>query len=160
MEVILQKRFVIRKERFSKTSNFCMNSARRVRLYEQTMYSQLICHFSSTMSDTVTVQSYVNVCLCCSVGMKLLPALPPLNAPTNNMERLSLFPSDLLWRYPAINFHSPSPTPLNNYLQMDFKTHLPATLGESQSQCVSSKLLTDILTFRIFVDYCKAFCTG
>lgn len=72
----------------------------------------------------------VSVCLCRSVGMKLLPALPPLNAPTNNMERLSLFPSDLLWRYPAINFHSPSPTPLNNYLQMDFKTHLPATLGE------------------------------
>lgn len=105
------------------------------------MYSQLICHLS-----------YVNVsvCLCCSVGMKLLPALPPLNAPTNNMERLSLFPSDLLWRYPAINFHSPSPTPLNNYLQMDFKTHLPATLGESQ--CVSSKLVTDIFTFRIFVD--------
>lgn len=98
-----------------------MNSARRE---GQTMYSQLICHFS-----------YVNVsvCLCYSVGMKLLPALPPLNAPTNNMERLSLFPSDLLWRYPAINFHSPSPTPLNNYLQMDFKTHLPATLGESQT---------------------------
>uniref|UniRef100_A0A1B6KJT3 ETS domain-containing protein n=1 Tax=Graphocephala atropunctata TaxID=36148 RepID=A0A1B6KJT3_9HEMI len=60
--------------------------------------------------------------------MKLLPALPPLNAPQNNMERLSLFnPSDLLWRYPTINFHSPSP--VNNYMQMDFKTHLPANLG-------------------------------
>lgn len=57
--------------------------------------------------------------------MKLLPVLPPLQAP-NNMERLSLFnPSDLLWRYP-LNFHSPAPT----YPQMDFKTHLPASLGK------------------------------
>lgn len=56
--------------------------------------------------------------------MKLLPVLPPLQAP-NNMERLSLFnPSDLLWRYP-LNFHSPAPT----YPQMDFKTHLPASLA-------------------------------
>ncbi|XP_054263521.1 ets DNA-binding protein pokkuri [Macrosteles quadrilineatus] len=58
--------------------------------------------------------------------MKLVPSLPPLNAPS--MERLSLFnPSDLLWRYPSINF--PSPNPVCNYVQMDFKTHLPSNLG-------------------------------
>lgn len=67
-------------------------------------------------------------CIVSVVGMKLVPSLPPLNAPS--MERLSLFnPSDLLWRYPSINF--PSPNPVCNYVQMDFKTHLPSNLGES-----------------------------
>lgn len=77
--------------------------------------------------------------------MKLLPSiqlpqLPPVSAGggVTGMESrlppgisLPFSPTELLWRYsPAMNFppSHPSPSPF-----LDFKTHLPTSLGESSS---------------------------
>jgi hypothetical protein len=63
--------------------------------------------------------------------MKLLPlSLPPVAAMDRLPLSLPFSPTDLLWRYPLGFPAAPSqPSPVSPLL--DFKTHLPTSLGGS-----------------------------
>ena len=85
----------------------------------------------SFVADTLTESQQQWAGLEADCVMKLLPlSLPPVAA----MDRLPLplpfSPTDLLWRYPLGFPAAPSqPSPMSPLL--DFKTHLPTSLGGS-----------------------------
>lgn len=91
--------------------------------------------------------------------MKLLPiSLPPSGASATERHPLSLpfGVSDLMWRYPVLNFnvqgqgqgqgpHTPQPAAAPMF---DFKNHLPAALGEYSTRAqtqTQSRPFTSIL---------------
>jgi hypothetical protein len=89
--------------------------------------------------------------------MKLLPlSLPPVTAMDRLPLSLPFSPTDLLWRYPlgfpAANSQPPPVSPL-----LDFKTHLPTSLGRLlplwRVLCVLNMTLFRALPVIFFVIY-------
>lgn len=82
--------------------------------------------------------------------MKLLPlSLPPVTAMDRLPLSLPFSPTDLLWRYP-LGFPAASSQPPPVSPLLDFKTHLPTSLGGSFPlwRCLS---LSVLCTWRWFV---------